>query len=600
MREYSTPPAAPPPTSGNLTDDVVRRAATEPTRAAFARRTSDGFVDVSAQEFLDRCRALARGMIEAGVKTGDRVILLSSTRFEWTLADYAIWFAGAVSVPIYANAGTDHLRHVLRDSGARWAVVETSAHRRLVDDAQDRERGPVTTWSIDEDDLPWSSWPVGSPTGSAGPDPVHVRRDAIGPGSPATLLYTSGTTGPPKGCVLTHGALMAELDAALVALAPLFEEEGAATLLFLPLPHIFARIIQVGAVRAGVRLGYGSRAGRFLDDLATVRPTFVLAVPRVFEQIYNTASQQAAADGRTRSFERATDAAIAWSRAQEHRGAPLRLRLLHRSYDRRVYAALRDLLGGRCRYAVSGGAPLGERLGHFYRGIGVTVLEGYGLTETSGAVTVNTPDVAKVGTVGRPLPGSAVRVADDGELLVTGPQIMAGYWDGEAQAVQRRDPSAWFETGDLAEIDDEGFVTVTGRIQEILVTAGGKTVSPSVLEDRIRAHPLVSQCLVLGDRKPFVTALVTLDKEAWPDWARRHGLGGQPSRHVDDPAVRGEIDRAVAAANAAVSQAEAIRRFVVLPVDFTEDQGHLTPSLKLRRRTIVRDFRDEIEALYSS
>ena len=405
--------------------------------------------------------------------------------------------------------------------------------------------------------------------------------------------------------MLTHGNFMFELTVAVDELDALFAPtqekapgEAPATLLFLPLAHVFARIIQVGCVKARVRMGHSADIKNLLDDFAAFRPTFILAVPRVFEKVFNTASQRAVADGRGGIFDRAADTAIAWSRAQESGRVGLALRARHAVFDRLVYGRLRGALGGRCAYAISGGAPLGERLGHFYRGIGVNVLEGYGLTETTAALTANLPDAQKVGTVGRPLPGTSVRVADDGELLFRGGQVFAGYWHNDEATAEARDDRGWFHTGDVGEIDDEGFVRITGRKKEILVTAGGKNVAPAVLEDRLRAHPLVDQCIVVGDGQPFVAALVTLDPETFPDWAQRHGKSADVRDLVDDPDLRAEIEKAVEEANAAVSKAESIRKFTVLPVIWTEEGGQLTPSLKLKRGVVMREHRDDVDALY--
>ena len=361
---------------------------------------------------------------------------------------------------------------------------------------------------------------------------------------------------------------------------------------------MFARIIQVGCVKARVRMGHSADIKRLLDDLAAFRPTFILAVPRVFEKVFNTASQRAVADGRGRLFDRAADTAIAWSRALENGRVGLSLRAKHAVFDRLVYTRMRAALGGRCEYAVSGGAPLGDRLGHFYRGIGVNVLEGYGLTETTAAVTANLPEAQKVGTVGRPLQGTSVRVADDGELLFRGGQVFRGYWRNDEATAEAKDAKGWFHTGDIGEIDDEGFVRITGRKKEILVTAGGKNVAPAVLEDRLRAHPLVDQCMVVGDGQPFVAALVTLDPETLPTWAGQHGKSHEIEDLLGDPDLRSEIEKAVEEANTAVSKAESIRKFTILPVEWTEEGGQLTPSLKLKRGVVMREHRDDVDALY--
>jgi long-chain acyl-CoA synthetase len=400
--------------------------------------------------------------------------------------------------------------------------------------------------------------------------------------------------------MLTHGNFMFELGVGVHELDDLFTTPGASTLLFLPLAHVFARIIQVGAVKSRTRMGHSADIKNLVRDLQDFKPTFVLAVPRVFEKVFNTASQTATADGKGRIFDRAAEVAIAYSRGLDHGHAPLLVRAQHALFGRLVYGRLREALGGRCLYAVSGGAPLGERLGHFYRGIGLTVLEGYGLTETTAALTVNVPEATRIGTVGRPLPGTAVRVGDDGELLFQGGQVFAGYWQNEEATAEAFDRDGWFHTGDVGEVDDEGFVRITGRKKEIIVTAGGKNVAPAVLEDRIRAHLLVSQCMVVGDGQPFIGALVTIDPESFPAWAEAHGKSGSIADHVDDPDLRREIEAAVEEANKAVSKAESIRKFSILAEDWTEEGGQLTPSLKLKRNVVMREFRDEVTALYGS
>ena len=590
MREYASPALTDVPSRGTLTDDVVRNAAEHPDTVAFSRRAGDRWLDVTAAEFLAQVTAVAKGLVACGVGPGDRVGLLSRTRYEWTLLDYAIWFAGAVSVPVYETSSADQVARILTHSGTRAVVVENAAHAARVRVGG----GHRQVWVLDDGAVETLT----AAGATVGDDEIDVRREGMSADSLATIIYTSGTTGPPKGCMLTHGNFLHELGAAVEELDELFDGEDASTLLFLPLAHVFARAIQVGAVRRCVRLGYSPDIRTLSADLASFRPTFLLAVPRVFEKIFNSASQKAAADGHGKLFDKAADTAIAWSRALED-GRPGRfLRARHALADRLVYAQLRAALGGRCRYAVSGGAPLGERLGHFYRGIGVTVLEGYGLTETTAAVTVNTPDALKIGTVGRPLGGTTVRVAEDGELQVRGGQVMSGYWADEAATAEALDGGQWLRTGDLGEIDDEGFVRITGRKKEILVTAGGKNVAPAGLEDHIRAHPLVSQCLVVGDGRPFVAALVTLDPDALAPWAEAHHKQGGPADLADDPDLRAEIQSAVDDANRSVSQAESIRRFVVVPGDWTEEAGQLTPSLKLRRSVVMSELRREVDALY--
>ena len=593
MREFASPATYTPPGSGSLTDDIVANAATHGDRHVLSHRDGDGWRDVTAAELLEQVRAVSKGLMAFGVEAGDRIALLSRTRYEWTLLDYAIWYAGAVTVPVYETSSDEQIAWLLTDSGTQVAVVETAVHVARVRAAAGERLRDV--WSFDDDAVA----ALTAAGASVDDDDLEDRRSAVTPASIATIIYTSGTTGRPKGCILTHGNFMHELGAAVEELDELFDGDEASTLLFLPLAHVFARVIQVGAIRTRVRLGFSPDIRNLTADLASFRPTFLLAVPRVFEKVFNAASQTAAADGRGRIFDRAADTAIAYSRALDGRGPGRLLRARHALFDRLVYARLRALLGGRCAYAVSGGAPLGERLGHFYRGIGVTVLEGYGLTETTAAITVNVPEAQKIGTVGRPLGGTAVRVAEDGELQVKGPQVLAGYWHNPEATREAVDPDGWLRTGDLGEIDDEGFVRVTGRKKEILVTAGGKNVAPAGLEDQIRAHPLVSQCLVVGDGQPFIAALVTLDPDAFRPWAESHGKTGRLAALVDDPDLRAEIQTAVDEANRTVSQAEAIRKFAILPVDWTEEAGQLTPSLKLKRAVVTSQFRREVDDLYA-
>jgi long-chain acyl-CoA synthetase len=597
VREFGSPSTIAPPRSGSLTDDLLANAAEAPDAVAFSRRQGPGWAGVTCRAFLEEVRAVARGLLAAGLEPGDRVALLCATRYEWTLVDYAVWYVGAVTVPVYESASPEQVSWVLRDSGARAAVVGTPAQRSLVERvaAEAGARRLLATWTVDEGAVA----ELGA-AGRAVDDAVlEARRAAVTPDSLATLVYTSGTMGRPRGCMLTHGGFMVEAGAAVEELDDLFSGEDPSTLLFLPLAHVLARVVQVGAVKARVRLAHSSQARSLMSDLESFRPTFLLGVPRVFEKVFNTASQRATADGRARAFDRSVGTAIAVSRAMDEGGPGPLLRLRHRVAERLVYARVRESLGGRCRFAVSGGAPLGERLGHFYRGVGLTVLEGYGLTETTAAVTLNRPDAMRIGTVGRPLQGVTVRVADDGELQVRGGQVFRGYWNDPEATAAVFASDGWLCTGDVGEIDDEGFVRVTGRKKEIIVTAGGKNVSPTVLEDRVRAHPLVSQCMVVGDGRPFVAALVTLDGEAADAWARAHGGSRSLAELAEDPSLRAEVQRAVDEANRAVSQAEAVRQFLVLPVDWTEEGGQLTPSLKLRRTVVRHQFRGEIEALYA-
>jgi long-chain acyl-CoA synthetase len=528
------------------------------------------------------------------VAKGDRVALISRTRFEWTLFDYAIWWVGAVTVPIYETSSAEQVGWILSDSGAAACIAETGEHRLTVE----KVRGDLPelrhVWTI-EDDAVAVLRETGKPVQRGD---LEMRRTAVVGGDLATLIYTSGTTGRPKGCMLTHGNFMFEISVAVEGLDELFEMEGASTLLFLPLAHVFARIIQVGCVQRRVRLGHSADVKNLVDDLGDFRPTFILAVPRVLEKVFNSASQQAQSEGKGRVFDAAATTAIDYSRALETGKVGLVLRARRRAFEGLLYRRLRHSLGGRMRYAVSGGAPLGERLAHFFRGMGVTVLEGYGLTETTGALTVNRPDAMRIGTVGKPVGGSSVRVADDGEMLVKGGQVFFGYWRNEKATFETLDDAGWLHTGDLGEIDADGYVHITGRKKEILVTAGGKNVAPAGLEDVVRAHPLVSQCLVVGEARPFVAALITLDPTAIDQWRAQHGKKGRLRELAADADLVAEIQQAVDRANATVSQAEAIRKFDILDTDWTEESGHLTPTLKLKRNVVVRDFANSVERLY--
>lgn len=595
MREFSTPLTVEIPATGNLTDDVVANAREAGRSVAFSRRTDDGgWEDVTAAEFLAEVSAVAKGLIASGIEPGDRVALISKTRYEWTLLDYAIWFAGAVSVPIYETSSSEQIAWILADSGARAVAAEGPDHLARINEVRSGLDQLNQVWSIADNAVDNLSR-LG---GDISDEELEKRRTTATPLDLATLIYTSGTTGRPKGCMLTHGNFMFELGVAVHELHELFETENSSTLLFLPLAHVFARIIQVGCIKSRTRMGHSSDIKNLLVDLQEFHPTFILAVPRVFEKVFNTASQKAAADGRGGIFDRAAETSIAYSRALDRGRPSLPLRLRHALFSRLVYGKLLAALGGSCIYAVSGGAPLGDRLGHFYRGLGLVVLEGYGLTETTAALTANTPEAIKIGTVGRPLPGTAVRVADDGELLFNGGQVMAGYWRNEEATTDVLERDGWFHTGDVGEVDDEGFVRITGRKKEILVTAGGKNVAPGVLEDRLRGHLLVDQCMVVGDGQPFIAALVTIDRESFPTWAEANGKSGSVTDLVDDPDLRAEIQAAVDEANKAVSKAESIRKFRIISDEWTEEGGQLTPSLKLKRNVVMREVKDEVAALY--
>ena len=569
-------------TRGSLTDDVVERVRLDPDAPAVAVWTGSRWDDISIAGFQSAVTDLAKGLMASGIAAGDRVALLARSRYEWTLTDYALWWIGAVSVPLYETSGDDLLALTLSDGGVTAAITE--------DDAGADQLGSIPAWTMRR---PGSGTTADRPTladlvaaGSSVSDAdLEARRSAVGSDDLATIIYTSGTTGAPKGCALTHGNLRAQLDGSIAALHELFDDPDAATLLFLPLAHVLARIVQVGAIRTGIRFAHTADVTNLADELATFGPTFVLTVPRLLERIFNVVSQQAYADNRGGLFDRAVQTAINYSRALDAKGPSLSLKARYAVFDRTVYPKVRAAFGPNIRWAVSGGAPLGERMAHFYRGIGIPVLEGYGLTETAGAVAVNTPEMHRIGTVGRAIPGVEARVASDGELHFRGPQVFRGYWNDPEATRACVDDAGWFATGDLAEIDADGFIRILGRKTEILVTAGGKNVSPSILEERIRAHPYVSQCLVVGDGKPFVAALVTIDRSAW-------------TGKLASADLRQEIQSAVDEANAVVSQAEAVRRFAILDADWTEENGYLTPSHKVRRSAVLSDFHDTVEALF--
>ena len=604
MREFSLPALAEIPATANLAGTVFRRAAEQP-RAVVLRRpdASGAWTDVTASQFRDEVVALAKGLVASGVEAGDRVALMSRTRYEWTLIDYAIWTAGAVTVPVYETSSAEQTEWILSDSGASACFAETAAFEEMIGGLRDRLPGLAPVWRIDPGSAGSALDALRAAGADIGDEVITERSAAAKAADLATVIYTSGTTGRPKGCELTHANLLADVRNAFHGpLAQVMEIPDTGTLLFLPLAHVFARIIQVGCLEGGIVLGHCADLNALLPALASFRPTFILAVPRVFEKVFNTAEQKAVSDGKGAIFGRAAAAAIAWSRALDEPGrTSLGLRAQHLLFDRLVYGKLRAALGGQTRYAVSGGAALSERLGHFFRGIGVTVLEGYGLTETTGAATVNRPDRVKIGTVGQPLPGVAIRIDEDGEILIKGVNVFPGYWRNEAATREVFTEDGWFRTGDVGDLDEEGFLKITGRKKEMIVTAGGKNVAPAVLEDRLRSHGLISQCMVVGDGRPFVAALVTLDAEAFGLWKERNGKPAEATIASlrDDPGLIAAVQATVDDANLAVSRPESIRKFRILDVDFTQEAGQLSVKLGIRRSVLLKDFATDIDALYS-
>jgi long-chain acyl-CoA synthetase len=599
VREYSIPALADIPTGANLADVVTRRAAEQPRAVALRRKAADGsWEDVSCAQFRDEVHALAKGLITAGISPGDRVAIMSHTRYEWTLVDYATWTAGAVVVPIYETDSAEQAEWILSNSAARAVIVETEAFEDVITRARDRLPALEYLWRLSPD----LGKLVAGGTGVSD-ETLAERASAAKAADLATVIYTSGTTGRPKGCELSHENLLADVRNAFMGpLAAIHETSEASTLLFLPLAHVFARIIEVGCLEAGIILGHCSDMKNLVPDLASFQPTFVLAVPRVFEKVYNGAEQRAAGQGRGKIFARAARTAVSYSEALDSPGGPrFALRTEHALFDRLVYTKLRAALGGKAQWAVSGGAALAPRLGHFFRGVGVTVLEGYGLTETTAAVSVNRPDRQKIGSVGLPLPGVAVRIADDGEVLIHGKTVFPRYWQNEEATAETFTADGWFRSGDIGELDDEGFLSITGRKKEIIVTAGGKNVAPAVLEDRLRSHLIIGQAMVVGDGRPFISVLITIDEEAFGPWKEQHGkpASATVAELKDDPDLIADVQRAVDDANKAVSRAESIRKFRILDSDFTQEQGQLSAKLGIRRSVLAKEFAGDIEALYS-
>lgn len=609
VREAYVPPLVPQVTHGSLADLPFENAEADPQRHVLSRRGEDGtWTHVTAAEFAAQVTALAKGLIAEGLVPGDRIAVMARTTYEWTLLDFAAWAAGLVSVPVYPTSSLYQTCAILQDSGAVALVTETTAQAAAVGPERERLLDLRHVWVLDQGHLDRLA-----ERGATVPDQeIDVRRGVMGPDTLATLVYTSGTTGRPKGCALTHGNFLAEVDNAVELLHPVFKGkpgEEQATLLFLPLSHVFGRMVAVACVRAGVRLGHAPslKSEDLLADLASFRPTFLLAIPYMLEKVYNSARAAAERSGRGPAFDRAAQVARRWAETMEARrdgsgpGPGGALKAARAVYDPLVYRRIRNSLGGRLRHVVTGGSPLGRSLAAFYTGAGISVYEGYGLTETTGAATVTPPQRPRMGTVGWPLPGTKVRIAADGEVLLSGNHVFRGYWDPHAGGVVPAARDGWFPTGDLGHLDDDGYLTIIGRKKEILITAGGKNVAPALLEDWLRSHPLISQCMVLGDGRPYISALITLDPDGITHWRRMNGKHPVPPELlVDDPELLAVLQRAVDEANKLVSRPESIRRFAVLPVDFTQEAGHLTPSMKLRREAVLRDFARQVEELYSS
>ncbi len=598
MREFSVPATFTVGEHDSIVSSVYSHERDNPNHPIFQRLVDGRWVDVTCSQVASQIRSAAQGLIAHGVQAGDRVAILSATRYEWPILDFAILSVGAVTVPIYETSSADQVQFVLADSGAVAVFAETDDHVGRVAALQDTLPALRKVYCIEGagapalDELAESGRQIDAAA-------VDGRFAAIKSADPATLIYTSGTTGRPKGCQLTHSNLLHEIRGAKSCF-PDHLAKGEKLLVFLPLAHVLARALTISAFANGVTLGFTSDIKNLVPMLAVFKPTLVVSVPRVFEKVYNTAEQNAESGGKGKIFAAAADVAIEWSKAQDTGGAGLLLKLKHAVFDKLVYSKLRAALGGECHAAISGGAPLGARLGHFYRGAGLSIYEGYGLTETSAAITVNRVGELRVGSVGKLLPGNSMQLGEDGELLVKGGVVFSGYWGNETEtdAVFSGD---WFHTGDLGAIDDDGFLAIVGRKKEIIVTSGGKNVAPALLEDRLRAHPLISQAMAVGDAQPFIATLITIDPEAFPSWKERHGkdAGASVADLSTDPDLCAEVELAVNEANQAVSKAEQIRKFRILPVDFTEETGELTPTLKVKRKIVAEKFAAEIEALYA-
>ena len=594
MNEITIPAIIPAAVAGNLTNLISERAHFEPERVLVSRPMGDRWQAVTAKEYEEEIKAVAKGFIAAGVNFGDRVAIMAKTRYEWTVLDFAIWYAGAVPVPIYETSSAEQVDWILTDSGAVAIVVETPALAELVQPVI-----PATCkniWNITYNALATLT----HEGKGVSDDEITKRREKLKPETLATLIYTSGTTGKPKGVQLTHGNFLSECGNVVNGASDLFLKPGGSTLLFLPVAHVFGRMVQIGSITAGLHLAHCSDLTKLPADLASFKPTFVLAVPRIFEKIYNGAEAKADAAGKGKIFHKAAEVAIAYSKALDTKKISPLLKLQHGLFDKLVYSKIRAGLGGRVEAAISGGAPLGERLGHFYRGAGVRVLEGYGLTETTAGATLNLTSAHRVGSVGKPIPGTTIKIAEDGEVLIKGPIVMQGYWQNDAANKEVFDSNGYFKSGDLGKIDEEGYLSIVGRKKELIVTAGGKNVAPAVLEDRLRSHPLISQCMVVGDNKPFIAALITIDPDAIKPWAVANKKeGASISELAKDPTLQAVIQTALDETNKAVSRAESIRKFVILPVDFTIAGGHLTAKLSVKRHVVSQQFAREIDELFA-
>ncbi|KAF0845377.1 AMP-dependent synthetase/ligase [Nocardia caishijiensis] len=601
MREFTAPATFTIADDDTIVGSVYAQAEQFPRRVLFSRPVGDRWVDVTAEEFARLVSAVAEGLIANGVRAGDRVVLASATRFEWTLFDFAIWAAGAVTVPVYDSSSAEQVRWILEDSGAVLAIVETARHKDLLANA------PATLRRVLVIDDGAEALLIAEGTDRSD-DSLRERLAGLRADDLASLVYTSGTTGRPKGCMLTHRNFLAEVRGILAATIGEVARPGQRMLTFLPLAHVLARAVSLAAFEAGMTQAHWADFKTITGQFTRFRPHTILGVPRVFEKVRDGAEKKARDGGAVRAavFRFAERTAVRWSENLDHTGgfarrpSPL-LRAEYALCDRLVYAPLRAALGGDCEFVISGGGALTPRLGHFFRGVGVPVYEGYGLTESTAAHCVNVPGAVKIGSVGRPLGGNAVRLAEDGEIEVSGGVVFAGYWRGE-DATASASHDGWLRTGDLGAIDADGFLSITGRKKDLLVTAGGKNVSPGPMEDRIRSHALISQAVVLGDARSFITALITVDPEAFTAWkaATDRPADATVADLRTDPALLAEVQQAIDDANSTVSHAESIKKFVVLDRDLTEESGELTATLKVKRHVVAQRFADDIDAMYGA
>ncbi len=593
MQEYTSPGEIEVAGDENLTDALWTAVAQKPDRPALAHRVGDRFVEWTLQQFVDEVRAVAKGLMAIGIEKDDKVAVHSSTRLEWTVLDFAIWAAGGVTVPIYETSSAEQIEWIVTDASVKAIVQENAELTALFDERKDQMPGCEHRFVIEDGGIE----ELKQQGASISDDDVDARARSVDGSDVATIVYTSGTTGRPKGCVITHYNFIWDAEQVQEA-AKEFFSEGKRTLLFLPLAHIFARVIQTTCVRAGVMLGFSTGIPQLVEELGIFKPDFLLAVPRVFEKVYNGARQKAHDDGKGAIFDKAARVAEDYSRQQEAGKIGIGTKVQHAIFDKLVYGKLRAAMGGNVEYAVSGGAALGERLGHFFNGIGVTILEGYGLTETTAGAAIGRPSANRIGTVGKPVPGASARIADDGEVLLKGGHVFQGYYNNPEATAEVLDDDGWYHTGDLGQLDGEGFLRITGRKKELIVTAGGKNVAPTVLEDRMRAHPLISQAMVVGDNQPFIAALVTIDPEAFPAWAEANDKAGKSVADlVDDEDLQAAVQEAVDDANQAVSKAEAVRAFRILPVDF-EVGDELSQKMSVKRHVVGEKFQSVIDEIY--